>query len=82
MRPLTAAASRIADIEPRTFEGRVVGVSGLLIAISGPPEALSLGSLASIQGPAGEARGEIVGFSEGDRALVLPFDEEIGRAHV
>ena len=75
MRPLTAAASRIADIEPRTFEGRVVGVSGLLIAISGPPEALSLGSLASIQGPAGEARGEIVGFSEGDRALVLPFDE-------
>jgi flagellum-specific ATP synthase len=65
-------AQEIAEIEPRRLEGRVTGVSGLLIEATGPSEALTIGAGAVIEGPK-PARAQIVGF-RGDRALLLPFE--------
>ncbi|MEJ0022164.1 MAG: flagellar protein export ATPase FliI [Alphaproteobacteria bacterium] len=71
-RPLARLAEEIAAIEPRRLEGRVTGVSGLLIEAAGPQEALTMGAGAVIEGPK-PARAQIVGF-RGDRALLLPFE--------
>ena len=71
-RPLLRLAEDIAGIEPRRLEGRVTGVSGLLIEAAGPGEALTIGAGAVIDGPK-PARAQIVGF-RGDRALLLPFE--------
>ncbi len=71
-RPLARLAREIEAIEPRRLEGRVTGVSGLLIEAAGPSEALTIGAGAVIEGP-NPARAQIVGF-RGDRALLLPFD--------
>ncbi len=71
----SALARIVADIdamEPRRFEGRVTGLSGLVIEASGPAEALSVGARVAIEG-ARPTRGEIVGF-KGARALILPYD--------
>jgi flagellum-specific ATP synthase len=65
-------AADLATYEPRRFEGRVAGVNGLLIEVTGPSESLVLGARCAVQGPR-PTRGEIVGFRNG-RALVLPFD--------
>lgn len=73
MRPLALATARLAAFDARCFEGKVSGVNGLLIEITGPEEALVLGARARILG-ASEARCEIVGFS-GGKALLLPFDD-------
>lgn len=73
MRPLALATARLAAFDARCFEGKVSGVNGLLIEITGPEEALVLGARASIMG-AQQARAEIVGFS-GGKALLLPFDD-------
>lgn len=72
MRSLAAAAQRLSSFEPRSFEGRLAGLNGLLLEITGPGEAISLGAMARI-GETG-ARAEVVGFS-GEKALLLPFDE-------
>lgn len=69
---LIRLAHEIDALEPRRFEGRVSGLSGLLIEASGPVEALVLGARATVQGPK-PVRAEIVGF-RGDRALMAPFD--------
>lgn len=71
---LARAAHDLARFEPRRFEGRVAGVNGLLIELTGPAEALSLGAVARVAGPEGEAPCEIVGFS-GGRALALPLQD-------
>jgi len=70
--PLTRLANEIDALDPRRFEGRVTGLSGSLVELTGPVEALALGARATIQG-ARPARGEIVGF-RGDRALLAPYD--------
>ncbi len=71
-RMLARLADDIAALEPRTFGGRVAGISGLLVEASGPHEALVLGARATIAGPK-PIGAEIVGF-KGDRALMAPFD--------
>ncbi|MET0181997.1 MAG: flagellar protein export ATPase FliI [Caulobacterales bacterium] len=70
---LTRLALEIDALEPRRFEGRVVGLSGLLIEASGPVEALVLGARATVHGPK-PVSAEIVGF-RGERALMVPFDQ-------
>jgi flagellum-specific ATP synthase len=69
---LTKLAQEIDAFDPRRFEGRVTGLSGSLVEITGPFEALALGARATMHG-ARVARGEIVGF-RGDRALLAPYD--------
>ena len=69
---LSRLVTEINALDPRRFEGRVTGLSGALIEVSGPLDALALGARARILG-AGDAQAEIVGF-RGDRALLAPFD--------
>jgi len=69
---LSRLANEIDALDPRRFQGRVTGLSGALIEVSGPVEALALGARVTVEG-ARVARGEIVGF-RGDRALVAPYD--------
>jgi len=63
-------AADIAALETITLEGKVSGLNGLLIELTGPLEALQLGARATI---GNEIRAEIVGFS-GRTALALPLD--------
>lgn len=69
---LARLASDIEALDPRRYEGRVTGLTGALIEVSGPMEALALGARATVIGAA-NARAEIVGF-RGDRALLAPYD--------
>ena len=69
---LTRLAAEIDAIDPRRFEGRVTGLSGSLVEVTGPFEALALGARGTVQGQR-VARGEIVGF-RGERALLAPYD--------
>src|SRR5262245_38890145 len=67
---LSKLANEIESLEARRFEGRVVGLSGSLVEVSGPADALALGARAVVHGT---AAGEIVGF-RGERALIAPYD--------
>jgi hypothetical protein len=58
---LSKLAEEIHALDPRRFEGRVTGLSGALIEVTGPVEALALGARVTIFGHA-SVRGEIVGF--------------------
>jgi flagellum-specific ATP synthase len=69
---LRSIADEVARLDVRSLEGRVTGISGLLVEAGGPAEALLLGARAHIEG-APPVRAEIVGFRNG-RALLLPFD--------
>jgi flagellum-specific ATP synthase len=69
---LARLAADIEALDPRRFEGRVTSLSGALIEVSGPMDALALGARATILG-ARATRGEIVGF-RGDHALIAPYD--------
>ncbi len=69
---LTRLAADIDVLDPRRFEGRVTGLSGALVEVTGPMEALALGARGTVQGVRA-TRGEIVGF-RGDRALLAPYD--------
>jgi flagellum-specific ATP synthase len=69
-RPLAELASRVSDLPQTQLTGRVSGLNGLLIEITGPLEALLVGARAVITGG---GRAEIVGFS-GGKGLALPLD--------
>jgi flagellum-specific ATP synthase len=69
---LRRLAADIEALDTRRFSGRVTGLSGSLVEVSGPIDALALGARAIIHG-VHAARGEIVGF-RGDRALLAPYD--------
>ncbi len=69
---LRSIAADVAALDVRRLEGRVTGMSGLLVEAGGPAEALVVGARAVIDGPT-QVRAEIVGF-KGARALLLPFD--------
>lgn len=69
---LSRLAYEIDALDPRRFEGRVTGLSGSLVEITGPVEALALGARATLQ-TLRPVRGEIVGF-RGDCALIAPYD--------
>ena len=72
MQTLRSIADDIDGLDVRLLEGRVSGVSGLLVEAGGPPEALVVGARAVIEG-ATPVRAEIVGFKNA-KALLLPFD--------
>ena len=69
---LSRLAADIEALDPRRFEGRVTGLSGALVEVTGPVDALALGARAMIHA-ARPTRAEIVGF-RGDRALLAPYD--------
>jgi flagellum-specific ATP synthase len=69
---LARLTAEIEALDPRRFEGRVSGLSGSLIEVSGPQEALALGARARILA-AQQISAEIVGF-RGERALLAPYD--------
>jgi flagellum-specific ATP synthase len=69
---LSRLANEIDALDPRRFEGRVTGLSGSLVEVTGPMDALALGARGLIQS-LHPVRGEIVGF-RGDRALLAPYD--------
>ncbi|WP_321501626.1 flagellar protein export ATPase FliI [Breoghania sp.] len=65
--------NEIESIEPVEVYGRVVGVQGLLVEISGPVHEMSVGSRLSIESGSGDpVLAEVVGFRD-ERALCLPF---------
>lgn len=70
---LSDLAATIGGLDSVTIYGRVTGVRGLMVEVSGPIAAMSLGGRLEIE----IARGsrvpcEVVGFS-GEKALVMPF---------
>lgn len=71
-RPLPRLSAQLAQLDTRRIEGRVSGVSGLLIEAAGPADAITVGGEAELVGRQ-VARAEIVGFRDG-RALLLPCD--------
>ncbi|MDJ0931900.1 hypothetical protein [Breoghania sp.] len=65
--------NEIESLEAVEVYGRVVGVQGLLVEVSGPVHEMSVGSRLSIEGgTSNHVLAEIVGFRDG-RALCLPF---------
>lgn len=63
----------IADIPRREVYGRVQGVRGLLIEITGPLSQIAIGSRVFVEISSSQTlAAEVVGFS-GDRALAMPF---------
>ena len=65
--------SLVEDIDPVGMYGRVSGVRGLLVEISGPLHVMRIGTRLVIEsGHGGEVACEVVGF-ENDYAVCLPF---------
>ena len=70
---LAALATAVAALEAATVYGRVTGVRGLMVEVSGPVGAMSLGGRIGIEvAPGTRVPCEVVGFS-GDRALLMPY---------
>lgn len=70
---LTSLGAALDGIGPVNVFGRVAAVKGLLVEISGPIGAMSLGGRLDIEISAGTTVPcEIVGF-DGERALAMPF---------
>jgi flagellum-specific ATP synthase len=70
---MKALAEQIAELDSVEIYGRVVGVRGLMVEVSGPIHAMSVGARVVIE--TGENRlipCEVVGFS-GANALLMPF---------
>src|SRR6201992_3496677 len=70
---MKALAEQITDIDGVNIYGRVVGVRGLMVEISGPIHAMSVGARIVIE--TGNNRfipSEVIGFS-GNNAVVMPF---------
>lgn len=69
-RPLERLAAEVAALPAVRLEGRVSGLNGLLVELTGPQAALVVGARARLLSG---ARAEIVGFS-GGKGLALPLD--------
>jgi flagellum-specific ATP synthase len=70
---MKALAEQIADLDGVELYGRVTGVRGLMVEVTGPLHAMSVGGRVAVEvgrGPAVPC--EVVGFS-GPHALLLPF---------
>ena len=66
-------AQQLSDIEPMTIYGRVSGVRGLMVEVSGPVHAMSVGARVTVEtSPTLAIPCEVVGF-ERDSALLMPF---------
>ena len=69
---MRALADQIADLDPITIYGRVVGVRGLMVEAAGPIHAMSVGARVVIETGTSPIPCEVVGF-HGDQALLMPF---------
>jgi flagellum-specific ATP synthase len=69
---MKALAEQINELDGIEIYGRVVGVRGLMVEVSGPLHAMSVGARVVVETPAKNIPCEVVGFS-GDNALLMPF---------
>ena len=70
---MKALAEQIAELDGVEVYGRVVGVRGLMVEVSGPLHAMSVGARVVIETGAGAGIPcEVVGFT-GTNALLMPF---------
>jgi flagellum-specific ATP synthase len=67
-----ALAEQINELDGIEIYGRVVGVRGLMVEVSGPLHAMSVGARVVIETVAKTIPCEVVGFS-GNNALLMPF---------
>jgi flagellum-specific ATP synthase len=69
---MKALAEQINELDGIEIYGRVVGVRGLMVEVSGPLHAMSVGARVVIETTAKNIPCEVVGFS-GSNALLMPF---------
>jgi flagellum-specific ATP synthase len=69
---MKALAEQINELDGIEIYGRVVGVRGLMVEVSGPLHAMSVGARVVIETVAKNIPCEVVGFS-GSNALLMPF---------
>jgi flagellum-specific ATP synthase len=69
---MKALAEQINELDGIEIYGRVVGVRGLMVEVSGPLHAMSVGARVVIETQAKNIPCEVVGFS-GANALLMPF---------
>jgi len=69
---MKALAEQINELDGVEIYGRVVGVRGLMVEVSGPLHAMSVGARVVIETQAKDIPCEVVGFS-GNNALLMPF---------
>jgi flagellum-specific ATP synthase len=67
-----ALAEQIHELDGIEIYGRVVGVRGLMVEVSGPLHAMSVGARVIVETQAKNIPCEVVGFS-GANALLMPF---------
>src|SRR6202047_5608381 len=69
---MKARADKINELDGIEIYGRVVGVRVLMVEVSGPLHAMSVGARVVIETQAKNIPCEVVGFS-GNNALLMPF---------
>jgi flagellum-specific ATP synthase len=69
---MKALAEQINELDGIEIYGRVVGVRGLMVEVSGPLHAMSVGARVVVETTAKAIPCEVVGFS-GANALLMPF---------
>ena len=69
---MKALAEQIDELDGIEIYGRVVGVRGLMVEVSGPLHAMSVGARVVVETQAKSIPCEVVGFS-GTNALLMPF---------
>ena len=69
---MKALAEQINELDGIEIYGRVVGVRGLMVEVSGPLHAMSVGSRVIVETPTKPIPCEVVGFT-GTNALLMPF---------
>jgi len=69
---MKALAEQINELDGVEIYGRVVGVRGLMVEVSGPLHTMSVGARVVIETQAKDIPCEVVGFS-GNNALLMPF---------
>ena len=69
---MKALAEQINELDGIEIYGRVVGVRGLMVEVSGPLHAMSVGDRVVVETAAKSIPCEVVGFT-GSNALLMPF---------
>jgi flagellum-specific ATP synthase len=67
-----ALAEQIDELDGVEIYGRVVGVRGLMVEVTGPIHAMSVGARVVVETPRQSIPCEVVGFA-GSNALLMPF---------
>src|SRR5205814_8215270 len=70
---MKALAEQIAELDGVEVYGRVVGVRGLMVEVSGPLHAMSVGARGAIETGAGDGIPCELGGVTGTNALLMPF---------